>query len=113
MVTRAQALAALRRASWATVNVAGVEWKVRGLMGAERKALVDRARANDPMQAADLVALAVIDEDGEPLFVGMSAADIAAQCDGLALEALGEAILKASGLLQKGEASPEEARAGE
>lgn len=102
MVTRDAVLAALKRASVRPVTVAGLELHVRGVSGAERKALIDRARANEPMQAYELAALCLCDADGHALFTADDVAALA-DTDGDSLEKIGAAILTASGLMPSAE----------
>lgn len=102
MVTRDAVLAALRKASIRPVSVAGLDLHVRGVTGAERKMLIERARAESPMQAYELVALCACDEDGNALFTPEQAADLA-NVDGACLEQIGAAILAASGLMPTAE----------
>jgi len=102
MVTGADLLAALKVASLRSVEVAGRLVHVRGLTGAERKLLQDRAKAGEPVQPFELVGLAAIQPSGERLFTTEEAAELA-NVDGALVEKLAEAILDASGLLPKSE----------
>ena len=98
MVTGADLLAALKVASLRTVEVAGELVHVRGLTGAERKQLQDRAKSGDPVQPFELVGLAAVQPDGSPLFTSEQVAALA-NVDGVAVEKIAEAILRASALL--------------
>lgn len=97
MTTGAEVLAALRTVALRKVEAAGVEFYVRGLTGAERRLLIERARANDPLQAFELVGLAACDATAAPLFTQEQAAELA-NVDGAAVEKVAEAIIEASGL---------------
>jgi hypothetical protein len=103
MVTGADLLAALKKASIRPVSVAGVDVHVRGVTGAERKLIIERARAGTPLQANELCALCLCDDRGAALFTAEQAADLD-QADGGCLERLGTEILSASGLLPQAEA---------
>lgn len=100
MVTAAEFLSAAKRVSVKPVTVAGMALHVRGLTGGERQLLRERAVAKDPMQATELVGLAVCHEDGTPFFTAEQVAELA-QVDGQVVEELAQAILEASGLIEK------------
>lgn len=103
MVTGADLLAALKKASIRPVSVAGLDVHVRGVTGAERKMIIERARAGSPLQANELCALCLCDEAGTALFTPEQAGELD-QVDGGCLEKLGSEILSASGLLPQAEA---------
>lgn len=102
MTVAADLLAALRVASLKSVDVAGQQVLVRGLTGAERKLIQDRAKAGDPVQAWELVGYAAVQPGGERLFTPEQVADLA-DVDGALVEKIATAILEASGLLPKSE----------
>lgn len=91
-------LKTLRTVSLRKVEVAGLTVHVRGLTGAERRLITERARDNDPMQAYELAGLACCTDSGGRLFTEEEALALA-DVDGASVEKLAEAILKASGLL--------------
>ena len=99
MVSGASLLAALKTASLRKVTAAGHELHVRGLSGAERKLLADRARDGNPVQPYELVGLCACDEQGGALFTAEQAAELA-NADGAAVEQIATAILAASGLVE-------------
>lgn len=98
MVTGADLIAALRKASIRPVNVAGLDVFVRGVNGLERQLIIQRAKDQNPLTAAELAALCVCDENGTPLFTSEQAADLAA-VDAAGVEEIGKAVLTASKLL--------------
>ena len=90
-------LKALRTVSLRTVEVAGHTVHVRGLTGAERKLLLDRAKDNDPLQPYELAGLAACDGEGKRLFSSEEAAELA-DVDAAAVDKIAAAVLEASGL---------------
>jgi len=103
MVTREQFLAALKTVSVRPVTVAGQAVFVRGVWGDERTMLIDRARAGNPLQAKELVAMCVCDEAGDA-FLLPEDIEVLAKRDSGCLEKLGAEILSASGLMPDAEA---------
>ena len=51
MVTAADLIAAVRKASLVASDIAGIKVHLRGLIGAERRILIERAKAGDPIRA--------------------------------------------------------------
>lgn len=98
MTTASDVLRTLRVASLRKVSVAGLDLYVRGLTGAERVLMVQRAKDGSPFTAHELAALALCDEHGAPLFTSEQAAELGA-VDGLAVDAIATEILRASKLL--------------
>lgn len=98
MVTGADLLAALRVASLRRATVAGIEIHIRGVTGAERKLLIDRAREGSPLQAWELVQMCACNDRGDALF-GPDQATALASVDGEAIEQLARQVLEASNLL--------------
>lgn len=98
MSNASEVLKALRTASLRKVEVAGLDVWVRGLTGAERRLLTERAKDNTPLQPYEVVGLAACTPEGKPLFSEAEAAELA-DVDGAAVEKIAEAILKASSLL--------------
>jgi hypothetical protein len=103
MVTREQFLATLKKASVRPATVAGMDVFVRGVSADERALLISRARADNPLQAKELVALCVCDEAGDPVFTEADVAALGA-ADGDCLEKLAHDILTASSLVPNAEA---------
>jgi hypothetical protein len=104
MVTAADLLSALRVASLREVEVAGLRVHVRGLTGAERKLIADRAKDGSPVQAHELAALCLCDEQGRAMFTADQAASLA-DVDGAAVEKVATSILEASGLVPEAQES--------
>lgn len=102
MTTAIELLAALRVNSLRKVTVAGQVFHVRGLTGAERVLLQQRAKDENPMSAHEIVALATCDEAGRPLFTSEQAAELA-NVDGSAVDEIATQILKASKLIPEGD----------
>lgn len=98
MVTGADVLAALRVASLQEAEIAGIKLFVRGVTGAERKLIIERARGGSPLDSWELVQLCACNERGDPLFTREQVAELA-NVDADALEKLGEQILRASKLM--------------
>ena len=98
MSSAADILKALRTASLRKVNVAGLDLYVRGLTGAERRLLAERAKDGTPLQPYEVAALAVCTDKGERFFTEAEAAELA-DVDGGVIEKIAEAVLRASGLL--------------
>lgn len=98
MSNATEVLKALRTASLRKVEVAGLEVWVRGLTGAERRLLTERAKDGNSLQPYEVVGLAACTDNGAPLFSEAEAAELA-NVDGGSVEKIAEAILKASGLL--------------
>jgi hypothetical protein len=98
MVTGADLLAALRTVSLRPVSAAGVEFYVRGLTGAERQLLRDRAHDGSPLQAHELVGLVACNGNRERLFSDEQVLELA-HVDGGEVEKIAAAILEASGLM--------------
>jgi hypothetical protein len=78
--------------------VAGLDVFVRGVNGNERQLIIQRARDNNPLTAAELAALCVCDANGSALFTTEQAAELAA-VDAAGVEEIGKAVLTASKLL--------------
>lgn len=95
MVTAADLIAAVRKASLVASDIAGIKVHLRGLIGAERRILIERAKAGDPMTAPEIVAIGVCHPDGSPMF----AADEAEQLDGAELDRVAREVLRVSKLL--------------
>lgn len=93
-------LKALRTVSLRTVEVAGQTIHVRGLSGAERKLLMDRAGDQNPLQPYELAGLAACTADGGRLFTDEEAQQLA-DVDAAAVDAIAVAVLEASGLTPK------------
>jgi len=96
----ADVLKTLRTLSLRPVTVAGLSLHVRGLTGAERRLLAERAKDGHPMQAFEVVGLAACTEKGERLFTEDEAIELG-NVDGAAVEQIAQAILEASGLMPK------------
>jgi hypothetical protein len=93
-------LNALRTASVRKVSIGGLDLHIRGLTGAERRLLQQRAKDGDPLMPHELVGLAVCDETGAAILTAEQVAELA-NVDGHLTERICEAVLKASGLLPK------------
>lgn len=98
MATGSDLLAALKRATLRPREICGQPHFIRGLTGSERQLLSQRARDGNPLTAHELVALAVCDKDGSPIFTAEQAEEIA-NVDGSELDAVATDILRASKLL--------------
>lgn len=98
MPTGSDLIAALKRATVRPRDICGQPHHIRGLTGAERQLLSQRARDGNPLSAHELVALAVCDEHGNALLTADQAQELAAG-DGAELDAVATDILRASRLL--------------
>jgi len=104
MPTGAALIAALKRHTLRPREICGQQHYIRGLTGAERQLLSQRARDGSPLAAHEIVALALCDENGASLLTADQAQELA-NTDGAELDAVATDILRASSLL------PEDAEA--
>jgi hypothetical protein len=98
MPTGADLIAALKRATLRPREICGQQHYIRGLTGAERQLLSQRARDGSPLSAAEIVALALCDDHGNAMLTAEQAAELA-NTDGAELDAVATDILRASKLL--------------
>ncbi len=99
MVTAAEFLKAAKVATVRKIEVLGMPLHVRGLTGPERRLLVQRGKAGDPMEAHEIVAMGACNEEGDPLFTVDQVIELA-RADGQVVESVAREILDASGLLE-------------
>ena len=95
MVNAADLIAAVRKASLVEAEIAGLKEHLRGLIGAERRILVERAKAHDPMTSPEIVTIGVCQPDGAPLLT----IEEAEQFDGAELDRIAREVLRISKLL--------------
>jgi hypothetical protein len=95
MTSAADLIAAARAASLVKETMAGLDVHLRGLTGGERRILVERGKANDPMTAQEIVAIGVCLPDGQP----MLSIEDAEQIDGGELDRIAKRVLQISKLL--------------
>ena len=98
MHTGSDLIAALKRATLRPRVICGQQHYIRGLTGAERQLLSQRARDGSPLQAHEVVALALCDEQGNAILSAEQTLEIA-NTDGAELDAVATDILRASKLL--------------
>ena len=98
MPTGADLIAALKRATLRPREICGQQHYIRGLTGAERQLLSQRARDGQPLAAYEIVALGLCDEHGNSILTADQASEIA-NTDGAALDQVATDILRASSLL--------------
>jgi hypothetical protein len=98
MPTGADLIAALKRATLRPREICGQRHYIRGLTGAERQLLSQRARDGSPLAAFEIVALALCDEHGNAILTADQASELA-NTDGAELDAVATDILRASSLL--------------
>lgn len=97
MVSAAELIAAGRQFKRAAETLFGQPVQLRSLSGAERDLLRSRAQGSNPLTAAELVALAVVGEDGAAVFTADQVAELAS-CDGGEIDRVAMAVLELSGL---------------
>lgn len=114
MATKAEILAAFRKASVRTIQVEGLDVTIRGLTGADRMAFnvaIEEARKAGTVVPDYLVAFyGWCDSEGVRLF---DKAEELADIDGNILQVIALEVLKASGLYAGAEGVPSSAEAAQ
>ena len=100
MVTAAELIARAQAERIRPFSIGDITLHVRRLTGAERRALGDRARAGNPMQAIEMVSLAICNADGSP-FMSPEEAEALDRDDPELLERMAEEVLRSAGLYEK------------
>lgn len=100
MVTAAELVAKARAERIREFTVGELTLHVRRLTGVERRQLGERARSGNPMQATELVALAICNADGSPFLTGEEATALD-EADPELLERMAEEVLRSAGLYEK------------
>ncbi len=113
MATKAELLAAFRKAAVRTVTIAGQSVTVRGLTGADRlafnQAIEDAKKAGTPVPDYLVAYWGLCDSEGVRLF---GAPEELAEMDGAVLQAIALEVLKASGLYSGDDGSSAEEAQG-